>query len=199
MPASTIPRPAEPLGADDRSRLADVRPCDICLCTSRRILAELFVREGRLPSLMVAPQRSDVVVEIGGLPIRLSSGDPAFIRLIQDRYAGYVSSSNNASFDFDIALAPPGTESGDEDLSVTWDSGRWLMERGDFRAEWNPSASRGRIEQTINPYSLDSVLRIVHTLLLAQKGGFLVHPSSAIPNGPALFFPAVPPPRNTPS
>ena len=29
---------------------------------------------------------------------------------------GYVSSSNEASFDFDIELAPPGTESGDEDL-----------------------------------------------------------------------------------
>ncbi len=144
-----------------------------------------------MPGVTVAPQRSDVVVEIGGLPIRLSSGDPSFIRLIQDRYTGYVSSSDDASFDFDIELAPPGTESGDEDLSVTWDSGRWLMERGDFRAEWNPSTARGRIEQTINPYSLDSVLRIVHTLLLARKGGFLVHASSAIRNGRAFLFSGV--------
>ena len=52
---------------------------------------------------------------------------------------------NKASFEFDMELAPPGTESGDEDLTVTWDSGRWLMERGDFRAEWNPSTARGRI------------------------------------------------------
>src|SRR5260370_34491420 len=119
-----------------------------------------------MPGVTVPPQPSDVVVEIGGLPIRLNSGDPAFIRLIQARYAGYVSSSDDASFDFDIELAPPGTESGDEDLRVTWDSGRWLMERGDFRAEWNPSTAHGRIEQTINPYSLASVLRIGHTLLL---------------------------------
>src|SRR5712691_9034174 len=144
-----------------------------------------------MPGVTVAPQRSDVVVEIGGLPIRLTSGDPAFIRLIQDRYTGYVSSSDDASFDFDIELAPPGTESGDEDLSVTWESGRWLMERGDFRAEWNPSTASGRIEQTINPYSLDSVLRIVHTLLLARKGGFLVHASSAIRNGRAFLFSGV--------
>jgi hypothetical protein len=144
-----------------------------------------------LPGLIEAPQRSDVVVEIGGQPIRLRSCDPDFIRLIQDRYAGYVSSSDDASFDFDIELAPPGTESGDEDLCVTWDSGRWLMERGDFRAEWNPSTARGRIEQTINPYSLDSVLRIVHTLLLARKGGFLVHASSAIRNGRAFLFSGV--------
>ena len=62
------------------------------------------------------------------------------------------------------------------------------MERGDFRAEWNPSTARGRIQQTINPYSLDSVLRIVHTLLLAQRGGFLVHASSAVRNGRAFLF-----------
>ena len=144
-----------------------------------------------MPGVTVAELRSDVVVEIGGLPIRLRSDDPAFIRMIQDRYAGYVSSSDDASFEFDVELAPPGTESGDEDVRVTWDSGRWLMERGDFRAEWNPSTARGRIEQTINPYSLDSVLRIVHTLLLARKGGFLVHASSAIRNGRAFLFSGV--------
>jgi hypothetical protein len=144
-----------------------------------------------LPGVMLAQQRSDVVIEIGGLPIRLRSGNPAFLRLVQDRYAGYVSSSDDPSFDFDIELAPPSTECGDEDVSVTWDSGRWLMRRGDFRAEWNPSTAHGRIEQVINPYSLDSVLRIVHTLLLAPKGGFLVHASSAIRNGRAFLFAGV--------
>src|ERR1035437_7803911 len=144
-----------------------------------------------MPGVMAAAQRSDVVVEIGDLPIRLRCDDSAFIRMIIIRYAGYVSSSNDASFEFDIKLAPPGTESRDEDVRVTWDSGRWLMTRGDFRAEWNPSTSRGRSQQTINPYSLDSVLRIVHTLLLARKGGFLVHASSVIRNGRAFLFSGV--------
>lgn len=136
-------------------------------------------------------QRSAVIVEIGGLPIRFRSDDPSFRRLIEKRYAGYVSASGEASFDFKIELAPPGIESGDEDLSVRWDSGRWLMERGDFRAEFNPSTACGRIEQSINPYSFDSVLRIVHTLLLARRGGFLLHASSAIRNGRAFLFSGV--------
>jgi hypothetical protein len=144
-----------------------------------------------VPSVNAVRQHSEVVVKIGGLPIRLRSNNSIFLRLIQERYAGYVSPSNDASFDFEVALAPPGTESGDKEVQVTWDSGRWLMERGDFRAEWNPSTSRGRIFQTINPYSLDSVLRIVHTLLLARTGGFLVHASSAIRNGRAFLFPGV--------
>jgi hypothetical protein len=140
---------------------------------------------------MTTPQRSDVVVEIGGVPIRLRSENPEFIRLVERRYAGYVSSSEEASFDFEIELTEPDINSGDEDLRVTWDSGRWLMRRGDFRAELNPSTARGRIRQTISPFALDSVLRIVHTLLLARKGGFLMHSASAIRNGRAFLFSGV--------
>jgi hypothetical protein len=136
-------------------------------------------------------QSSSVVVEIGGLPIRLRCDSPAFLRQIEERYTGYVASANDAGFDFEIELAPPGAVSQDEDVRVTWDSGRWLMKRGDFRAEWNPSTARGRIQQTSNPYSLDSVLRIVHTLLLAREGGFLLHASSAIRNGRAFLFSGV--------
>ena len=155
------------------------------------MLADHLSPEGQVSSVTAAVQSSCVVVEIGGLPIRLRCDSPTFVRQIEKRYAGYLSSSNSARFDFEIELAPPGTKSGDEDVSVTWDSGHWLMQRGDFRAEWNPSTARGRIQQTINPYSLDCVLRIVHTLLLAREGGFLLHASSAIRNGRAFLFSGV--------
>lgn len=141
--------------------------------------------------MKTATQLDEVVVEIGGLPIRLRCDDPHFIQMLCERYAGYVSPSGQATFEFEIALAPPGSESGDEDVRVSWDSGRWLMQRGDFHAEWNPSTRQGRIQQTSNPYSLDSVLRIVHTLLLARQGGFLVHAASAIRNGRAFLFAGV--------
>lgn len=144
-----------------------------------------------MPGVAAARQRSDVVVEIGGLPIRLRSDNPSFVRLLRERYAGYLSTSNQAAFDFEVELSPPRTNSGDEEVEVTWNSGRWLMTRGDFRAEWSPFNSSGRIQQSINPYSVDSVLRIVHTLLLAQRGGFLVHASSAIRNGRAFLFAGV--------
>jgi hypothetical protein len=155
------------------------------------VLAGTFSEEGQVPGVKAAAESSSVVVEIGGLPIRLHCDNPSFVRQIQERYTGYVSEKNDARFDFQIELAPLGTKSRDEDVRVTWDAGRWLMERGDFRAEWNPSTSRGRIQQTINPYSLDSVLRIVHTLLLAREGGFLLHASSAIRNGRAFLFSGV--------
>jgi len=136
-------------------------------------------------------RKSAVVVEIGGVPIRLHCDNAVFLEQIEERYAGYVSSSSHAGVDFEIHLAPPDTASGDEALEVKWESGHWLMKRGDFRAEWNPYSLQGRIEQTINPFSLDSVLRIVHTFLLAREGGFLLHASSAIRNGSAFLFSGV--------
>jgi len=144
-----------------------------------------------MPGVTTARQSSSVVVEIGGLPIALHCDNPAFTRLVKERYTGYVGNSRQAAFDFDIEVGSPSENSGDEDVSVKWNSGCWLMERGDFRAEFNPATARGRIQQTVNPYSLDSVLRIVHTLLLARKGGFLIHASSAIRNGRAFLFPGV--------
>jgi len=139
-------------------------------------------------SLIAGTSRSAVVIEIGGLPIRLHTDDPAFLKLLEHRYAGFVNSASEARFEFKIELAPPGTISPEEKVRVYWDSGRWSMERGDFRAEWDPATASGRIRQTANPYSIDSVLRILHTLLLAKEGGFLVHAASAVRNGRAFLF-----------
>ena len=144
-----------------------------------------------MPGVTAAAQSCSVVVEIGGLPIRLRCDTPDFVRIVEERYAGYVAGSDEASFEFAVELVPPGTVCRDEDVSVSWNSGQWLMRRGDFQAEWDPSTRFGRIQQIMSPHSLDCVLRITHTLLLAQKGGFLLHASSAIRNGRAFLFSGV--------
>jgi len=144
-----------------------------------------------MPGLATGAERFDVGIAIGGLPIRICLNDAEFLRVLQERYAGFVTSPSGAKFEFEIDLAPPGLISEDEDVRVRLDSGRWCLDRGDFHAEWNASAARGRIRQTANPYSIDAVLRIVHTLLLAEEGGFLVHAASAVRNGRAFLFAGV--------
>jgi hypothetical protein len=47
------------------------------------------------------------------------------------------------------------------------------------------------VRQNANPYSLDSVLRILHSLILAERGGFLLHAASAICDGRAYLFSGV--------
>ena len=113
--------------------------------------------------------------------------------------------SGGASFDFrvsnfelpaskfvlEVELLPPGIMSEAEEARVRLEGGRWVIERGDFRAEWDLGCGRGRVRQSANPYSIDAVLRILHSLILARQGGFLVHAASAIRNGRAFLFAGV--------
>ena len=146
------------------------------------------------------PAASDAVaIEIGGMAIALHTQDFAFRQLLENRYAGFIKPSPNPhpQFEFDIDLfdidlvESTETTQADEDVQVRLQGGQWLLQRGDFRARWDSRASRGHIRQSRNPYAIDSVLRIVHTLILAKQGGFLVHAASAIRGGRAFLFAGV--------
>jgi hypothetical protein len=141
-----------------------------------------------LPELASDVESLSLVIEIGGVPLRVSTTDPEFLGMLQDRYAGFVGMADHAELDFTVSLTAPGFADADADVRVRQRSGRWLMERGDFFAEWEPASRRGSIRQSANPYSIDAVLRIVHTLVLAREGGFLMHAASAIRNGKAFLF-----------
>ena len=123
--------------------------------------------------------------------MRVNTTDREFLGMLKDRYAGFVGAADHAEVDFDVALTTPGFGDSDADVRVRQTSGRWLLERGDFRAEWETASRKGSIRQSANPYSIDSVLRIVHTLALAREGGFLLHAASAIRNDKAFLFAGV--------
>lgn len=144
-----------------------------------------------MPRLASQIDAYSVVIAIGDLAIRLNTGDADFLEMLHQRYAGFVSPEARAEFDFDVDLLPSTSPSPDLDLSVALRSGTWVLDRGDFRAEWRPETRRGTIRQTANPYSIDAVLRILHTLLLAKRGGFLLHSASAIRKGKAFLFAGV--------
>jgi hypothetical protein len=134
----------------------------------------------------------EISIEIGGLPVRLRTTDPSFRTLVADRYAGFIGGSAKAKLEFDVDVVPSCQELlSDDDVSVRLLGSEWHLRRGDFHAKWDPAAGRGSIRQTANPYSIDSVLRIVHTLLLAREGGFLLHAASVIRNGRAFLFSGV--------
>jgi hypothetical protein len=121
------------------------------------------------------------VVEIGGIPVALCTDDEPFLDLLRQRYAGFLSSTH-PELEIDFDLTSQGLVS-DDDVRVRREGPEWLLERGDFQARWNPRTGRGRVRQNPNPYALDSVLRILHSLVLAARGGFLLHAASAITSG----------------
>ena len=155
-----------------------------------------------------------IIVEIGGMPILVRTDNTAFADMLRDRYREFaLVDASHPVMELDIELMPgpshdsvQGSEGGasrvgnsifgddvdaDADASVRVEAGRWIMERGDFRAEWDPQTHRGWVRQSMNPYSIDGVLRILHSLILAREGGFLVHGASAVRNGRAFVFAGV--------
>jgi hypothetical protein len=158
---------------------------------SESMQSGLVLSERTLPELTTEVERLSLVIEIGDMPVRVNTTDPGFLAMLQNRYAGYVKESDRAEIEFDVDLALPTGCDPDADVSVTHRAGRWTIQRGDFRAEWSPAARTGWIRQSANPYSIDAVLRIVHTLMLARQGGFLMHSASAIRNGRAFLFAGV--------
>jgi hypothetical protein len=137
-----------------------------------------------------------VAIGIGGMAIALHTQDVGFRQLLEDRYAGFIEAAFHPQFEFDVDLFEASEQfepakHADDDVQVRLQDGQWLLQRGDFHARWDASVGRGHIRQSRNPYAVDSVLRIVHTLILARQGGFLVHAASAIHHGRAFLFAGV--------
>ena len=139
--------------------------------------------------MMVTTKKIERVVEIGDIAIALRTDDQHFLDLLCQRYAGFLSSSP-PELELDLDLTSPGPAS-DDDVRVRREGKEWLLERGDFQARWDPLTGRGRVQQSLNPYALDSVLRILHSLVLTARGGFLLHAASAICDGQAYLFSGV--------
>ena len=99
-----------------------------------------------------------LAIEIGGIPILVRTDSSEFARLLEQRYAGFVKGSGFGAssrpvselpaFELEVELVPQGQVSGVDELSVRLDSGCWIMERGDFRAEWDLERYQGRVRQT---------------------------------------------------
>jgi len=134
----------------------------------------------------LAAHRADIV--IGGVRVGVRTSSASFLALLEQRYEGFIDRPGITDFEFDVELAEPSGDAADENVRVYRDGHQWRIERGDFRAALDPIARRGRIRQSENPYSIDSVLRIVHTLALAREGGFLMHAASAVVDGRAFVF-----------
>lgn len=138
----------------------------------------------------VATQQ-DVVIGIGGIPISVRCDSPEFLRMLEKRYSGFLSRGKDWAIELDVDLVPPRKITDEEDISVRFTAGRWLIERGDLKAELEPAMRRGRVVQSANPYAIDTVMRIIHSLVLARSGGLLVHAASCLRNGRAFLFAGV--------
>lgn len=137
-----------------------------------------------------------LAIDIGGLPILLESMSPAFQQMIEGYYAGFIRRPHSAPFCaplLHLSVEPlTSTELvNGGDVRVWKQAHKWRIRRGDFDVEVNLDSGRGCIRQDLNPYGLNTILRIVHTLYLSLAHGFLLHAASAVRNNRAFVFSGV--------
>lgn len=135
--------------------------------------------------------RRFINVVIGGTGVTFSSTDLAFVVMLGQRYRGFVQDTGPYHCNFEVEIATQSLVTTEPDVSARRQGNTWVLQRGDFHATWCPGVRRGQLRQTNSPYSTDSVLRMLHSLVLASEGGFLLHASSAIRNGKAFLFSGV--------
>ena len=84
-------------------------------------------------------------VVIGGLPIGIRSANRDFIAMLEKRYAGFVAEPAGAGIrlDVDVVASVGDSADNDKDLEVRYADGRWMIDRGDFRADWDPASMAG--------------------------------------------------------
>ena len=125
-------------------------------------------------------------VGIGGISVRLRAASAEFNTLMVDRFRGFIGSVDTPDYIFDIEILPftynPDTLDVVSDIEpcVLREGTHWRLLRGDFEAQWDPATRHGTARLRASPYALDSVLRILHTVLLAEQGGMLMHASSVV-------------------
>jgi len=132
-----------------------------------------------------------IIIEIGGLPVGVRTDSAEFLDILENRYGGFVNAEAAPLCDFSVEIVPPGKITDEDEPNVRFEHGRWVLERGDFHAEWSPATGTGMIRQAALPYAMDSAMRIVHSLLLAERGGLLLHAASVVRNGRAFLFAGV--------
>src|SRR5262245_44284776 len=98
---------------------------------------------------------AQTTLAIGDLPIELRCESAEFISMVETQYRGFIDRDAAAALRLDVEVAPVQEACLDDELAVTFHDGLWQMSRGDFIAHWNPQSGRGRIRQSINPYSID--------------------------------------------
>lgn len=130
---------------------------------------------------------------IAGIGCEIRCGGPGLPTALAERYEAfrsrtpgqYLITAGTASRDALVAQFPQVAWDESHAVELQEEMGRlhvWQWDKP-FAATLNLKEQRGTLAILDNPYCLDSFLRLLYALLLAQAGGFLLHASAIIHDG----------------
>jgi hypothetical protein len=120
-------------------------------------------------------------ISIGNIPLRLHIGEPSLHGKARERYARFLCDAVDALPIFlnDSGVTPnaAGADGGGSQFTYLWEKSSLRLE------EKNAQFSGVRHE-----YGLDSLIRILLSVLLAPQRGFLLHAATVLRDGRAYVF-----------
>jgi hypothetical protein len=125
-----------------------------------------------------APAPIELGMSIGAIPLRLSFCDESLFEEARRRYAAYLCASNGGAAPVSIGPRSAAAEGAD--------SARFQYRLHD--ALLTLSARAITFEDVRSIYTLDSFLRVTLSVLLAERGGLLLHAATIERGGRAFVF-----------
>ncbi len=137
---------------------------------------------------------SGIQVEIAGTTVNFHSSSRALVGEVGRRYANFVKPLNSPStVDLTVSVDDEAfadlTRSDYPAPRVALGNGKWRFEHFDCRAEWFPETGKAWAQAPLQWRPIEFVFRMIHLIVSAQGGGFLLHAASAIRDGRAFVFP----------
>lgn len=117
-------------------------------------------------------------LRIAEVALEVRSPDDELVRQINTRYDNFVDPEGKPELILELEIAPGLIEEAGQDPEILVD-GDWLtLQRRDFQVRYAPATGQVVGKVTRNMYCFDSFLRVLFSLVLSDRGGFLIHGSS---------------------
>src|SRR5437667_11510946 len=94
--------------------------------------------------MLTATEYRTAAIAIGGVTVQVNASDPDFVRMLEERYAGFIGSGQEPEYEFDIELAAPADADPDAEVGGFREGRTWHRELGALRGQGDPAVGRGR-------------------------------------------------------
>lgn len=116
-------------------------------------------------------------VRIVNVVVDVRSSDAELIRQIITRYDNFLDPQGEPEITMDLEVAGL-IEEASQDPEIFEDGDALILQRRDFQVRYDPATGHVKGRVTCNMYCFDSFLRVLFSLLLRDRDGFLIHGSS---------------------
>ena len=130
----------------------------------------------------------EVKIEVAEVCSLVKAEDPDFINLLKSQYKDFLS-QREPDLTINLQLKEKSIRRDSEsEVRIVFRGKAFKIKRGDIEAEVNLKEGVVNLKQGDNIYSFDSFLRILYTILMLERDGFLIHACGVVKDNKGYLF-----------